>query len=87
MSWCKGLHGHDSESRGGTHRVAPEAAAELKRQAEDKFHMYCWFALMTYEAPGSIWVVRRMCDVHTNTVLRCFNKSEGLNYRVLVKVA
>jgi hypothetical protein len=34
------LHGHDSESCGGTHRVAPEAAAELKAQVEAKFHMY-----------------------------------------------
>jgi hypothetical protein len=77
------LHGHDSESRGGTQRVAPRAAAKLKGQAEVKFHIYCWFALMTYEAPGSIWVVRRMCDMHRDLILRCFDNSEGLNYRVL----
>jgi hypothetical protein len=28
------------KSRGGAHHVAPEAAAELKAQAEAKFHMY-----------------------------------------------
>jgi hypothetical protein len=28
------------ESRGGTHRVASEAVAELKARAEAKFHMY-----------------------------------------------
>jgi hypothetical protein len=30
-----------SESHGGAHRVAPEAAAELKAHPESKFHMYC----------------------------------------------
>jgi hypothetical protein len=30
------------ESHGGAHRVAPEAASELKAQAEAKFHMYCF---------------------------------------------
>jgi hypothetical protein len=30
MPWGKSLHGCDSESRDGTHRVAPEAAADLK---------------------------------------------------------
>jgi hypothetical protein len=38
--WGWNLHGCDSESRGGTHHVAPEAASELKAQAEAKFHIY-----------------------------------------------
>jgi hypothetical protein len=36
--------GCDSESCGGTDRVAPEATAELKAQVEAKFHMY-YFSL------------------------------------------
>jgi hypothetical protein len=40
--WGQILHGHDSESRGDTHRVAPKAAAELKAQTEANFHMYCF---------------------------------------------
>jgi hypothetical protein len=38
--WGQSLHGCDSESHGGTHRVAPEAASELKAQVEAKIHMY-----------------------------------------------
>jgi hypothetical protein len=38
----KCLHGHVSESYGGTHCVALEVAVELKAQAETKFHMYCF---------------------------------------------
>jgi hypothetical protein len=38
--WGQSLHGRDSEYYGGTHRVAAEAAAELKAQAEAKLHMY-----------------------------------------------
>jgi hypothetical protein len=34
---------------------------------------------MTYEVPRSVWVVGRMCGVHTDPVLRCFNNLEGLN--------
>jgi hypothetical protein len=41
-SRAKSLHGRDMESRGGAHRVAPEATSELKAQAEAKFHMYCF---------------------------------------------
>jgi hypothetical protein len=40
--WGKSLHSCDSESNGGTHRVAPEAVAELKAQVETMFHMYCF---------------------------------------------
>jgi hypothetical protein len=38
----RSLHGRHMESRGGTHRVAPKAVAELKAQAKAKFHMYCF---------------------------------------------
>jgi hypothetical protein len=38
--WGKILHGHDSESYGGTHHVARAATSDLKAQLEDKFHMY-----------------------------------------------
>jgi hypothetical protein len=38
--WGQSLHGCDSESHGGTHRVAPEAASELKAQVEAKIHMH-----------------------------------------------
>jgi hypothetical protein len=38
--WGWNVHGHDSESRGGTNHVAHEAAAELEAQTEAKFHMY-----------------------------------------------
>jgi hypothetical protein len=38
--WGYSLHGHDTKSDGGTHRVALEVVAELKAQAEAKFHMY-----------------------------------------------
>jgi hypothetical protein len=36
-----------------------------------------WFALMIYEASGSIQVVKRMCGVHMDHVLRCFDNLEG----------
>jgi hypothetical protein len=39
-SWGLILQGLDSESRGGAHCVAPEAASELNAQAEAKFHKY-----------------------------------------------
>jgi hypothetical protein len=35
------LHGQDSESHGGAHRVAQEDVSRLKAQAEANFHMYC----------------------------------------------
>jgi hypothetical protein len=35
-------HGHEFESRGGTHHVALEAVAELKAQVGTKLHMYCF---------------------------------------------
>jgi hypothetical protein len=38
---------------------------------------------MTYEAPGSIWVVRMMCDACTDPICRCFNNQEGMNYEYL----
>jgi hypothetical protein len=38
--WGESLHSHNSESHGCTHRVAPEAAVELKDHTEAKFHMY-----------------------------------------------
>jgi hypothetical protein len=41
------LHGHDSESCCGTHRVAPEAAFELEAQVEAKFHVLLHFVLKT----------------------------------------
>jgi hypothetical protein len=34
---------------------------------------------MTYESPIFIWVVRRMCGVRTDPVLRHFDNLEGLN--------
>jgi hypothetical protein len=37
---------------------------------------------MTYEAPGSIRVVRRVCGTCTDPILRCFDNLEGLNYEV-----
>jgi hypothetical protein len=39
--WGQCLHSCDLESHGGTHRVAPKAAFELKAHVE-KFHMYCF---------------------------------------------
>jgi hypothetical protein len=41
--WYWSLHGHDSESYGGTHRVAPKAMAGLEAQMDAKFHM-CYFS-------------------------------------------
>jgi hypothetical protein len=38
--WGESLNDLDGESRGGAHRVAPEATSEVKAQAEAKFHMY-----------------------------------------------
>jgi hypothetical protein len=38
--WGRSLHGRDSESCSGIHRVASEATAKLKVQVEAKFHMY-----------------------------------------------
>jgi hypothetical protein len=35
---------------------------------------------MTYETHRSIWVVRKMCSMHTNPVLRWFSNSERLNW-------
>jgi hypothetical protein len=40
--WGYNLYGHDSESHGGTHHVAPKAAVELKAQAEAMFNMRCF---------------------------------------------
>jgi hypothetical protein len=40
-SWGQSLHVHGSESHGGAHRVAPQAASKMKAQAEAKFDMYC----------------------------------------------
>jgi hypothetical protein len=34
------VHGHDSESWGGTHHVAFDVAAELKDRVEAKLHMF-----------------------------------------------
>jgi hypothetical protein len=34
---------------------------------------------MACGAPGSIWVVRKVCNVHMDPVLRCFGNPEGLN--------
>jgi hypothetical protein len=36
------VHGRDSESRAGTHCVAPKVVAERKAQGEAKFIMYCF---------------------------------------------
>jgi hypothetical protein len=41
-SAARSLHGFNRESHDGAHRVAPEAASELKAQAVAKFHMYCF---------------------------------------------
>jgi hypothetical protein len=41
-TWGSSVDRLDLESRGGTQRVAPEAAYELKAQAEAKLHMYCY---------------------------------------------
>jgi hypothetical protein len=38
-----------------------------------------WFQLTGHGAPGSVQVVRKVCDVRTDPVLRCFNNPEGLN--------
>jgi hypothetical protein len=38
--WGKSLHDLYWEARSGVHRVAPEAASEVKVQAETKFHIY-----------------------------------------------
>jgi hypothetical protein len=38
---------------------------------------------MTYEAPGSIRVVKRICNMCTDLVLRYFDNMKGLNYQVL----
>jgi hypothetical protein len=35
---------------------------------------------MTYEALGSVYVVRRWCVICTDTILGCFDNLEGLNY-------
>jgi hypothetical protein len=40
--WGYSLHGRDSESHGGNHRVAPEVATELEAQVEAKFYMHCF---------------------------------------------
>jgi hypothetical protein len=28
---------------------------------------------------GSVWIVRKWCGVCTNSVLRCFDNTDGLN--------
>jgi hypothetical protein len=38
---------------------------------------------MTYEASGSIQVLKRTCSMCTNPVHRCFDNPEGLNYGYL----
>jgi hypothetical protein len=38
--WGRSLHSRDLKSHGGAHRVAPEAASELKAKAEVMLHMY-----------------------------------------------
>jgi hypothetical protein len=39
-TWGESLHDNNSESHGGTHRVAREAVAELNAHAKAKFHMH-----------------------------------------------
>jgi hypothetical protein len=40
-SWVR--DGRYSKSHSGTHRVGPEAAAELGAHMEAKFHMHCFY--------------------------------------------
>jgi hypothetical protein len=37
--WGQSLHDFDPESHSGAHYIAPEAAPEIKAQAEAKLHM------------------------------------------------
>jgi hypothetical protein len=79
------LHDLDWESHGGAHRVAPEAASEVKlrwRLGSICTNRYSLDDLMMSHC--FIWVVRMWCGIHTNPILRCFMDPEGLNYRDLL---
>jgi hypothetical protein len=70
----------DSESCGGAHCVAPEAASKLKAHAEDKLHMHCFICADDLMKPhGFVWVVRKWHSLRTDPVHGCFDDPEGLN--------
>jgi hypothetical protein len=62
------------------HRVAREAASEVKAQAEAKFHMTTLFHVdgLT-KALDSIQVVRVLCGIRIDPVRGCCNNPEGLS--------
>jgi hypothetical protein len=68
--WGWSLHGRDSESCSATHHVAPEAMDELKVP-----YVLLWFALMTYEAPGSLWLLEG-CAAWAQTPSLCVSVTQ-----------
>jgi hypothetical protein len=74
-----GLHGHDTESCGDTHRVAPGAVAELKAQTEAMFHMYYFVLADGSRRPQIHPSCQKACTVHMDPILKYFDNLEGLN--------
>jgi hypothetical protein len=87
MIGAQGLHDYVLESQGGAPRKAPDVVPRLGSSVGGQvpWVLYGFYTNNLMKPHGSVRVVRLGCGKCTNSVIRCFISSEGLNCRDMLE--